>query len=349
MMETAAAERKNVLYKFHSTIRDSESDVDEIQRGLLAPRKYINPKYFYNEDGQNLFDEICDSDDYYIARAEHEILAVHASEMADFIGGNLALIEPGCGNCFKVEYLLEQMRPQLYIPIDIAVPALKNSAQRLLQRFPWLNCMAVAADFSDLSFLSNLLPPLRRVFFYPGSTIGNFEPDDAVEFLKKLHRFTGVEGGLLIGVDQENNAEMLERAYNDRGGVTEQFNLNILQHINQICGSNFVPENFEHVAFYDSRKHRVEMHLRSLRGQIVEVGDAVISIKAGECIHTENSYKYSTQSFSALAAEAGFVRVKTWYDRKHSFSVHYLVVDEWLEQDSSAYGIIPMKYSKMKH
>jgi dimethylhistidine N-methyltransferase len=205
---------------------------------------------------------------------------------------------------------------------------LRSAARRLNNRYPDLSCAAVAADFSDLSLLQLQLPPLRRVVFYPGSTIGNFEPDSAINFLRTIRSFIGSEGGLLIGVDLEKDSAILDRAYNDREGATAAFNLNILNNVNRIVSSNFYQDDFYHRAYYDSRKHRIEMHLCSERQHTVMVGGKPISIAAGESIHTENSYKYSMASFTAMAAEAGLVRVRTWFDSKSLFALHYFIADD---------------------
>lgn len=344
-MQTAVTRSRKSAYQFRNFLNDERKNFHEIEAGLLAENKYISPKFFYDEVGRQLFDRISATEDYYVTRAEVEILADNAAEMAEIIGSDIVLIEPGCGHCTKVEYLLKKFRPDLYLAIDLDEQVLQSSTRRLIYRYPGLSCMAVAADFTDLSFLHNLLPLLRRVVFYPASTIGNFEPDDAIDFLRKIRAFTGAEGGLLIGVDLEKDAAVLDRAYNDREGVTAAFNLNILNHVNRILGSDFDPGNFYHQAYYDSRKHRVEMHLCSERRQTVMVGDNPIFIEAGESIHTENSYKYSTESFTALATEAGLVRARSWFDRKHLFSVHYFVADEGLVGDTDEHGLLayPLK------
>src|SRR5690606_1998245 len=184
-------------------------------------------------------------------------------------------------------------------------------------------CTAIAADFVDLSFLSPLLPALPRTVFYPGSTIGNFEPADAIVFLRGLRAMIGRDGGLLIGVDKENSEDILNQAYNDREGITEKFNLNILENINRTAVANFEVRNFEHEAFYNASEHRVEMHLRSNCIQSVTVAGQKIEFTKGELIHTENSYKYSVSAFESLAADAGFIRSRTWHDSRDLFSVHY--------------------------
>jgi len=332
---------RNVDYQFKNVLNDYNQDFYEIEKGLMAHQKYILPKYFYDEAGQGFFDLISASEDYYISRAEVEILADNAAEIAEIIGEKSVLIEPGCGNCSKVEHLLKKLRPEIYLMIDIEEQAMRRAAARLSYRFNRLKCMAFAADFTNLDFLNNLqLPPLRRAVFYPGSTIGNFEPTEAIKFLRQLRALVGFGGGLLIGVDLEKDAALLDRAYNDREGVTAQFNLNVLNNVNRITGSNFDPRYFSHQAFYNSQKRRVEMHLCSKLDHTVKLGDNPITLKAGESIHTENSYKYSTESFSALAAEAGFIRARTWFDKKRLFSVHYFVADEGLAGDADEHGLL---------
>lgn len=340
-MAIALGKPRNVDYQFKNVLNGYNQDFYEIEKGLMAAQKYILPKYFYDQAGRRLFDQISITEGHYISRSEVEILSENAAEIAEIIGEKSILIEPGCGNYSKVEHLLKKLRPEIYLMIDDKEPAMRRAATRLSYRFNHLKCMAFAADFTNLAFLNNLrLPPLRRVVFYPGSVIGNFEPTDAIDFLRQLRALVGLGGGLLIGVDLDKDSAVLERAYNDREGITAQFNLNILNNVNRITGSNFDPRYFSHQAFYDSQKRRIEMYLCSKIDHTVKLGDNSIFLKAGESIHTENAYKYSTESFSALAAEAGFIRARTWFDKSHLFSVHYFVADEGLAGDADQHGLL---------
>jgi dimethylhistidine N-methyltransferase len=299
--------------------------IDDILPGLQADKKFIRPKYFYDQRGSQLFELITKTTEYYVTRAETEIFTTYAEEIAELVGRNCILIEPGAGNCEKVESLLTALTPAIYLPTDIAESHLQQGTRRLLQRFPWLHCMPVAGSFENLVDLPVALAPLRRVVFFPGSTIGNFDPEDAIGFMRTLHQLVDVEGGLLIGVDLEKEKSVLERAYNDSAGVTALFNVNVLHHINRITGANFRSDKFKHLAFYNEQERRIEMHLCSLDQQTVTMGGHEILFASGEGLHTENSYKYSTAAFTALAAEAGFVRARTWHDNHGLFALHYFI------------------------
>lgn len=297
----------------------------EVIAGLQQVPKRIDSKYFYDDRGSRLFERIVGLREYYPPRCEREILLRHAGIIATRLGSGCVLIEPGSGASRKVELLLEAVRPRAYVAVDISAEQVIRAGQRLAATYPWLRCYTVAADYGDPFELPAELPSGRRVAFYPGSTLGNFEPDAAVAFLGRLHALVGPGGGLLIGVDLRKDRATLERAYNDSLGVTAEFNRNALRHLNRVADADFDPGSYEHVAFYNETLHRIEMHLQSRRPQRVTIGGTSISITAGERIHTENSYKYTTEAFTALARRGGFERVQTWYDRDRLFSVHYLV------------------------
>jgi uncharacterized SAM-dependent methyltransferase len=275
---------------------DRQSVTEEIVAGLHQRQKMLHPKFFYDATGAELFDAITRLPAYYLSRAEHEILQRHCVDIVRHIGPQSVLIEPGCGTCDKVEPLLPSLRPRIYVPIDIAEDCLQSATQ---------------------------LPPGKRVAFYPGSSIGNYEPEAAQQFLRRIRELVGRDGGLLIGVDLQKNIWQLNAAYNDSQGITAAFNRNILLNVNRLTGSNFLPDRFDHMAFYDVRQKRIEMHLRSRQTQRIKIGDELLTFATGETIHTENSYKYTTESFCALAATAGFYHEQTWYDEKNLFSVHY--------------------------
>jgi dimethylhistidine N-methyltransferase len=306
------------LTDVHATQRE------ELLAGLLEPPRSINPKFFYDERGSELFAEICELEEYYPTRTEIAILEQQAAAIAETVGRGCELVEPGAGNCEKVRYLLADLEPTAYLPLDISRDFLLDAAQRLREDFPGLDVRPVVADFSD----SFDLPAAtgRRVLFYPGSTIGNFEPAAAREFLLRSAQLVGQGGGLLIGVDLHKSSEVLNAAYNDSRGVTAAFNRNILHHANHLLDSDFDPEQFAHVAFYNSAAQRIEMHLESRSGQQVNCDGAVLEFAAGERIHTEYSHKYTLEGFAALAAGAGFEARGRWLDDASLFSVQYFEV-----------------------
>jgi len=317
------AKSKTSRPHFYSYPIDQQSATQDIIAGLRQPQKTLHPKYFYDAKGAELFDQITRLPAYYLSRAEHEILRCYSAAIAAHAGPESVLIEPGCGTCDKVEWLIPSLRPRVYVPIDIAQTCLNSAAQRVAAKFPGLECHAINADFSVDFALPHGLPHGKRIAFYPGSSIGNYEPAAARSFLRRLRNLVGSDGGLLIGVDLQKQAGRLNAAYNDSQGITATFNRNILNHVNRLTGSGFAPEAFDHIAFYDGQLGRVEMHLRSRHAQHIAIDGERISFAAGETIHTENSYKYTSVSFCELAATAGFDHEQTWYDADRLFSVHY--------------------------
>ncbi len=295
----------------------------EVISGLQRQPKTIPPKFFYDETGSRLFDAICELPEYYPTRTEMALLTRHADEIASLIGKECLLIEPGSGSSQKVRMLLETLQPAAYMPMDISRNYLLQTAQQLAADYPWLEVHATCIDFTAELTLYFCPPHAHRVAFFPGSSIGNFEPADAVGFLQNIANMVGVGGGLLIGVDLKKNESILNAAYNDAQGVTAEFNLNLLSRINRELNGDFALETFQHEAFYNSTAGRIEMHLTSRLSQTVTVGDENISIAEQESIHTENSYKYSIEEFSALAGLAGFEMVNAWVDGDNLFSLHY--------------------------
>lgn len=292
--------------------------------GLLANRKKVNPKWFYDERGSELFDAITQQPEYYQTRTETGLLRQHATEIASHCPSQCLLVEPGSGSCEKVRYLLEALQPSAYVPIDISSDFLHQAARALAREYPWLSVHAVCADFnSDWSFLE-AQPSAARVVFYPGSTIGNLEPLAARQFLRQVRDIIGSTGGAIIGVDLHKSTERLNAAYNDSRGVTAQFNLNLLSHLNESLDASFDPQNFDHEAFYNEDERRIEMHLVSTRSHSVPVNGTDVVFDNGERIHTENSYKYSIADFSRLAESAGLKVQESWTDNEDLFSVHYL-------------------------
>jgi len=316
---------KVVYQNMHPEIKDSHA---EILKGLKSKPKTINPKYFYDTHGSELFEQITNLEEYYPTRTERMILSDNAQEIADLCGQDCVLIEPGSGSSEKVRLILDALKPSAYVPMDIAGEFLHRSALKLGEQFPWLNVHALCADFNRYKLEQDELPEGKRVIFYPGSTLGNMTPDAAVGFLDNLRSWVGKDGGVLIGIDLHKDASKLNTAYNDKQGVTAAFNLNVLSHINTLAEANFSLDNFEHLAFYNDAERRIEMHLSSLSDQIVRVENSAIALAKGERIHTENSYKYTLESFQALIARAGLGIQKTWLDTDNLFSVHYLSVEK---------------------
>jgi dimethylhistidine N-methyltransferase len=320
-MQTTAKPRFN-FYDYHPDSRDFRGDV---LRGLGSLPKAIPPKYFYDQEGSALFDRICQTPEYYVTRTELKILEHYRREIACFIDDQCMLIEPGSGESHKVRMLLETVKPAAYVPMDISRECLLDAANRLAGDFPWLDVHAVCVDYTRDIQLPRRCQGIRRLAFFPGSTIGNFEPIDAIRFLADLGELVGVNGGLLIGVDLKKDEGILNAAYNDGERLTARFNLNLLTRINNELDGNIDLTSFAHSAFYNRMKGRVEMHLISTRKQQVCVAGQYFAFEAGETIHTESSYKYTVEEFQRLAAHAGFESVQCWTDPSQLFSVHYLV------------------------
>jgi len=296
----------------------------EVVDGLMREQKILPAKYFYDHIGSQLFEQITQQPEYYPTRTELAILENHRTEIARSIGDVHTLIEYGSGSSRKIQMLLETFTHlDTYMPIDISKDFLMESARQLSERYPALHIKAVCGDYSQ-SISLPVEEAQKRVIFFPGSTIGNFEPEEAMRFLRHSSRILEVGDGFLIGVDLKKSTDVLERAYNDAAGVTAAFNLNMLTHLNQMLGGTFDITRFEHQAFYNEEKGRIEMHLRSQLDQLVQVGDVTVPFKQGETIHTENSYKYSKEEFEKLAQQSGFHPVNCWIDADERFSVHYL-------------------------
>lgn len=310
------------------SFRDEHPDLgdgrEEILKGLSLPQKSVNPKWFYDQRGSELFDEITRLPEYYPTRTEVLILEEHREAIARICGSDCVLIEPGSGSSEKVRIFLDTLKPSVYVPIDISASFLKDSAEALGEEYPWLDIHAVCADFNGGWGFLDELPASPRVVFYPGSTIGNLEPDMAQRFLKSLRDMVGPDGGVLIGVDTHKSTERLNAAYNDSAGITAAFNLNILRRMNELLDANFHESRFSHHAFYNESQRRIEMHLVSDCAQQISHADGSFDFREGETIHTECSYKYSLEDFAALARSGGFDIAETWQDDEGLFSLHYL-------------------------
>lgn len=300
----------------------------EVIHGLQSKPKLIPPKFFYDEAGSKLFDAICEVPEYYPTRTEMALLYEHADEIAALIGKECLLIEPGSGSSQKVRLLLDALQPAAYMPMDISRAHLLNAAKQLSEDYPWLEVHATCVDFTTEMKLRFCPPSIHKVAFFPGSSIGNFEPADAIGFLRNMANMVGSGGGLLIGVDLKKDHSILNAAYNDAQGVTAEFNLNLLTRINNELDGRFNIDAFKHKAFYNPLMGRIEMHISSRENQIIAVGDEAVNFNEAETIHTESSYKYTVEEFSGLAQVAGFELVTVWTDVDDLFSLHYYQVNQ---------------------
>ena len=298
---------------------------DEIIAGLTAKPKRIPPKYFYDETGAQLFEAITATPEYYPTRCEIAILRDRAGEIARFIPTGAAVVEFGSGSSRKAR-LLMAAAPAIaaYVPVDLSSQMLIREAQELRRDRPGLTVLPLDADFTLPFSLPPEVTQLPRAGFFPGSTIGNFEPHEACAFLRHAGRMLGSGAALIIGVDLVKDPAILNAAYNDAAGITARFNLNLLARINRELNANFDLASFSHHAFYNSERHRIEMHHASNKRQKEKVAGRVIEFRSGETIHTENSYKYTLDSFSALARGSGWSPLAAWTDAGANFSVHAL-------------------------
>lgn len=305
---------------------ESGIDVAGVLAGLRQPQKRVEPKYFYDETGSQLFEQICQQPEYYPTRTELGIMASHADEMAEFIGPGAALIEYGAGSGRKTRLLLENLEsPAAYVPVDISREFLLESATRLAQRYPDIEVLPVCADFTrPLTLPEPSETPSRHVVYFPGSTIGNFDHAQAVGLLRTMRAEAGEDGGLLVGVDLLKSPEILEPAYNDCAGVTAAFNLNLLARFNRELDADFDLDAFRHLAVFDRTAHRIEMRLVSQRAQRVRIAGESFAFAQGEYIVTEHSHKYTKEQFAGMAAAAGFRLETLWTDPEELFSVQYL-------------------------
>ncbi|WFC64273.1 L-histidine N(alpha)-methyltransferase [Pseudomonas sp. REST10] len=303
---------------------EQEALRDEALRGFAAWPKTMSPKFFYDHRGSQLFELICQQPEYYPTRTEETILRLAAQDIAALAGRNASLVELGSGASRKIRLLLEALRPARYLGIDISREFLQASTRRLATDYRWLDVHALCADFSQPLKLPGNALGQRPLAFFPGSSIGNFDPDQARAFLRNLHQALPAGSGLLIGVDLVKDRQVLERAYNDHAGVTALFNLNLVERIRNELDSDIDPRSFQHRAFYNEAESRIEMHLISRQAQQVRIEDRVFDFAAGETLHTENSYKYTPSGFRDLAGSCGFASVAMWRDPAQLFSVHFL-------------------------
>jgi len=299
----------------------------EVLNGLRKAQKELPSKYLYDERGSYLYERICTLDEYYLPRMEVAIMEAHIGEIVELLGPNTCLVEYGCGNCAKTRILLDHLpAPSAFVPIDISREQLLRVSQELTSSYPELEVLPVCADYtSNFELPDPKRPSDCTVVYFPGSTIGNFDPVPAKNFLEHIASVCGPGGALLIGVDLKKNPGVLHRAYNDREGVTAAFNLNLLERINRELNGDFQLEQFRHYAFYNPGEGRIEMHLVSLRDQIAHLDDVSIAFIKGESIWTESSYKFNLDDFEQMAAAAGFKVERAWTDERQWFSVQYLI------------------------
>lgn len=285
----------------------------DVLAGLAAHPKSIPPKYFYDELGCQLFEAICAQPEYTLTRTEHALMASRMPEIAAAIGAVDCIIEPGAGDCSKVRVLLDALHPSQLVVLDIAGHALAAAAEPLAHDHPDLAVTALGMDFiHDLEAALPHVSAGRRLIYYPGSSIGNFSPDEAVALLKRFHQLAGSAGQLLIGFDLKKDLEQLHRAYNDSAGITAAFNRNLLVRLSRELDADFDPALFRHYAFYNPWQSRIEMHLVSLAEQTVTVANQRVHFDLGETLHTENSYKFRCDEFSAIAERAGWHLAGEW-------------------------------------
>lgn len=304
---------------------DFNRNLDDVLAGLSKKPKTLPPRLFYDQKGALLFEEICQQPEYYPTRTELAIMQKHAEQMAREIGSNASIIEPGSGAGQKIRILLDALdAPVAYVPVDISAEQLEESAQELATEYPGLVVRPVVADFSRPFQL-----PLddqrkqRKVVYFPGSTIGNFEPREALDLLRRIRQLASAGGALLIGVDLRKDPQQLHDAYNDAAGVTAQFNRNMLARINREFAADFDLSNFQHQAVYQHMPGRIEMRLVSTVAQKVRIAGSVFAFEAGEYIVTEHSYKWQPEEFARMVGKAGFVPGPAWFDENRWFMVQF--------------------------
>jgi L-histidine N-alpha-methyltransferase len=333
VLETQPAKIVEEKFLIHNLVkRDPRAGLaEDVRRGLTKEPKRFLPKYFYDQLGSQLFEAICLLPEYYLTRAENEILEHYADEIVSSLAGNTTLLEMGSGSASKtrliIEALLRKQPELLFIPVDISASALDSSSRILLQSYPQLSIEAYAADyFAGLTELRKK-PRARTLALFLGSNISNFDPDEALKFLRALRQVLRERDALLLGADLKKEKSILEAAYNDALGVTAAFNLNVLTRINRELGGNFDLRAFQHHAYYNEEVGRVEIYIESTREQTVTISELEMEVEfaEGEQIHTENSYKYDLSDIAKLAAETGFTRARTWLDKEQQFSSNLLL------------------------
>lgn len=302
-------------------IEDFTPEQIDIVKGLMQTPATISPKYFYDAKGSALFEDITRLKAYYSTRTEHAIMAANAPEIARAIGANRTVIELGAGNCQKATVLCELVNPARFVAVDISEAFLHEAVAGMRLAFPHMAIEAIASDLTTDIVLPPSLPAQRRLVFYPGSSIGNFDPPHALTLLSRMRGLLQRDGALLIGVDLVKDKAVLNAAYDDDAGVTAAFNLNVLSHVNRLIGSDFDANQWQHRAFFNPEQLRIEMHLEAKTDHLMRWRNGARSFAQGERIHTENSYKYRVEEFVALLNRAGFPQTQVWTDEQAWFAV----------------------------
>jgi len=300
--------------------------LDDVLKGLSSTSRWIPSKYFYNAIGSKIFDEICELDEYYPTRVESEIMHRYGEEMACRLGTDVRLVEYGSGSSIKTRILLDHLvDPCLYVPVDISNQHLVRTADDLARDYPLLDIAPVAADFTrPFAVPTSEFGPGRTCVYFPGSTIGNFTQEEAIQLLADIANRCEYGDGLLVGFDLRKDISVLETAYNDRAGVTAAFNKNLLHRMNSELGANFDSREFDHYAFFNDAAGRIEMHLVSQREQVVSIAGHSFRFHRSETIRTEYSHKYSIREFEQMAIQVGWQCKETWSDARDYFAVMYL-------------------------
>ena len=333
MLEIEPAQVREDKFLIHNLVkREPRAGLaEDVRRGLSSQPKRFLPKYFYDQLGSQLFEAICLLPEYYLTRAENEILEHYADEIVSSVEGDTTLVEMGSGSASKtrliIEALLRKQSELTFIPVDISASALDSSSRILLQSYPQLKIEAYAADyFAGLAELGKTQRS-RTLALFLGSNISNFDPEEALKFLRALRQVLRAGDALLLGADLKKDKSILEAAYNDALGVTAAFNLNVLARINRELGGNFDLRAFQHRAFYNEAVGRVEIYIESTREQTVSINQLQLEVLfgEGEQIHTENSYKYDLADITRLASQTGFTRARTWLDSEERFSSNLLL------------------------
>lgn len=306
---------------------ETEDFLSSVLAGLALPQKSISPKFFYDARGSQIFDQICETPEYYVTRTEIALLEDIQAEIKALVEPGSIVVEYGCGSSLKIHALLSALsNPAEYLAVDISKSHLIATVKEIAADYPDIRVGAICADFSDaLEWPEQAtIDSIARLAFFPGSTIGNQTPDEAEEFLKRVRHMVGEGGNLLIGVDLKKDTDILNNAYNDAAGYTADFNLNLLQRMKNELAAELDVSAFAHKAFYHEELSRIEMHLISKANQSIQIDGQSFSFEKGETIHTENSYKYSSAEFKELARKSGFGLVKSWTDVNELFAIYYL-------------------------
>jgi len=309
---------------FHDHKPQQLSLYDAVVNGLSKSRKSIPPKFFYDARGSRLFDKICDQPEYYLHEVERTLLNKHRDEIADLVGKERVIIEPGAGNLSKIRLLLDKLKPDAYVPMDISSEYLQWACNELSKDYPQLNIHAACVDFSHSLPVPEPVSNAPRLAFFPGSSLGNFHKDEAQQFLSMIRDTIGNDGLLLIGVDTKKSHNILNAAYNDAAGITAEFNLNLLHRIQEELDADFELNNFNHHAFYNKNKGRIEMHLVSQCSHRIRIEEHDFHFDDGETVHTECSYKYTPEELLSLSHQAGLSEVKHWLADDELFGVYLL-------------------------